>query len=653
MITSKNFRFLLLLCLLMCGRLTTSAQSSFMAVDAIANYGNRVHVIPYLENGWVAFSVDSLKMARYDACGHVKWSLKYWLPADNYGVADIIRTKDDCIAILSRMPRGNIYHYLVTKIDANGAILWSHAFGDSYYSHWPYSLDQDSKGNLMVYGNLGEVAGGIQYNAVSKISLGGTMLFTKLYNQGGVWGGAIVTSDDGVVFRTGDIFMRTDSLGNLLWSDWINVPNASFYYSPIEVADGYIIPGFQSGIGSSLTKIDFNGNPAAQQAQVSSLLYDMPRLCRLKNKPPHLLWTNDLNGDINMAVLNNDLTVQTTKSFDVASTVPLPVAADLTYTDDGQLLVCGTGDNGQALFFIKCDPVFNQSCMNADPALSFTQQSVVSMSSATAVSSYNFIATPESFTSQGLALNPVRNCNRNYSMFLRTDTTVCSGDSVRLENLSTDQFAHYQWSTGDTTAFIYAVAEDDYLLTVSDACGEVSITDTFHLAVNGISSLDLGGDQKACQDSVFLLQAPVCDSCAYLWSDGSTGDSLAVVLSGRYALTVTTNKGCSASDSVNVTFFDCTCEVWYPSAFTPNKDGNNEMFAAVQNCDLATFQIRIFNRWGQEVFESNDVKKSWDGTYNGTAVPPGVYVYMVNYKPVYTPVSTKKVFRTGTVAVIR
>lgn len=78
--------------------------------------------------------------------------------------------------------------------------------------------------------------------------------------------------------------------------------------------------------------------------------------------------------------------------------------------------------------------------------------------------------------------------------------------------------------------------------------------------------------------------------------------------------------------------FDWTT-LWVPNAFTPNGDGKNETFKPKINYDLASdYVFQIFDRYGQKIFETRDVKASWDGNFeNGTPVQPGNYVYHITF----------------------
>lgn len=73
--------------------------------------------------------------------------------------------------------------------------------------------------------------------------------------------------------------------------------------------------------------------------------------------------------------------------------------------------------------------------------------------------------------------------------------------------------------------------------------------------------------------------------------------------------------------------------VYVPNAFSPNGDGNNDEFLAYTSNDkgLVYFELLIFNRWGEKVFESHTINQGWDGTYKGQLQNPDVFVYQVTY----------------------
>jgi gliding motility-associated-like protein len=68
---------------------------------------------------------------------------------------------------------------------------------------------------------------------------------------------------------------------------------------------------------------------------------------------------------------------------------------------------------------------------------------------------------------------------------------------------------------------------------------------------------------------------------------------------------------------------------YMPTAFTPNGDGRNDLFGVHNFRYQRLIEFRIFNRWGQEVFTTNDYKQGWDGTFKGVPQESGVYNYII------------------------
>jgi gliding motility-associated-like protein len=117
-----------------------------------------------------------------------------------------------------------------------------------------------------------------------------------------------------------------------------------------------------------------------------------------------------------------------------------------------------------------------------------------------------------------------------------------------------------------------------------------------------------------------------------------------------YMVTGTDVSGCISTDSVLVTVVP-SYVFFIPNAFTPNNDGNNDNLEVFGNKEAwKQFEVKVFNRWGEKVFESQDPNFKWDGTYQGRSSNPGVFVYLV--KLVYLNNYTDKVY-TGTVTLIR
>lgn len=148
-----------------------------------------------------------------------------------------------------------------------------------------------------------------------------------------------------------------------------------------------------------------------------------------------------------------------------------------------------------------------------------------------------------------------------------------------------------------------------------------------------------------CPPEILIADPGIFDT--YLWSDGSTGESLVLTEAGTYTVTVTNVAGCSAVDSIRVEE-NCFTDVFVPAAFTPDNDQKNEVFLPVAGVVDSLF-FSVYNRFGQEVFTTDQQFTGWDGSFKGSAAPEGVYIWMVRFRG---PDKKLRTYR-GTVLLLR
>ncbi len=212
------------------------------------------------------------------------------------------------------------------------------------------------------------------------------------------------------------------------------------------------------------------------------------------------------------------------------------------------------------------------------------------------------------------------------SPFLPNDTSFCTAFTYTLKPNITGN--SYLWNTGATSADLTVQAPGLYWLEISNnGCkyrDTIIITQTLLLQVN------LGNDQAVCVNKPIQLSAAGTGITSYLWSNGSTAASIDVNMPGSYWVEVKNAAGCLASDTLRTTWGDC--DIYIPSAFSPNGDGKNETFGLINGISSSVFKFYIYNRYGQLVFTTNDPLQKWDGNYKGKPLPNGAYVWMMTYK---------------------
>src|SRR6185295_13238547 len=85
------------------------------------------------------------------------------------------------------------------------------------------------------------------------------------------------------------------------------------------------------------------------------------------------------------------------------------------------------------------------------------------------------------------------------------------------------------------------------------------------------------------------------------------------------------------SDEINVQFENCEC-LFIPNSFTPNDDGLNDPFSSIVRCEISEYNLAIFDRWGEKIFETRSPEISWDGRFRKEYSSTGVYLYELSYK---------------------
>ena len=138
-------------------------------------------------------------------------------------------------------------------------------------------------------------------------------------------------------------------------------------------------------------------------------------------------------------------------------------------------------------------------------------------------------------------------------------------------------------------------------------------------------TVEIMGDTVFCYDPIPLEASGIFSE--YLWSTGSTQKIEEVDNTGIVWLEVTDANGCKAKDSVSVLTF-CPSRFYVPNIFSPNYDGVNDLFQIYPEKEVAQFNLKIFNRWGELVFETQDLEEGWDGTYRGKTVRPDMYMWI-------------------------
>lgn len=208
---------------------------------------------------------------------------------------------------------------------------------------------------------------------------------------------------------------------------------------------------------------------------------------------------------------------------------------------------------------------------------------------------------------------------------LGSDTTLCEGTTTLLNAFINN--AAYIWQDNSTSSTFSVSEQGTYNVSVNkDGC---IAKDTINIGYTLKPRFTLGANQLICTGQPITLRPTIEATWQLLWQDGSTAPSYIVTKAGTYSLQATNTCG-SMTDEV--IFTEGLCNIYIPSAFTPNGDRWNNEFKVSGTALVTQFRLQVFNRYGQLMFETADKNKGWDGLYKTQPAKAGAYVYVLQYK---------------------
>lgn len=253
--------------------------------------------------------------------------------------------------------------------------------------------------------------------------------------------------------------------------------------------------------------------------------------------------------------------------------------------------------------------------------------------------------------------------NPAIELTITPDSTICLGDIINLETTVQGGVGiiSYFWPTVLDEAEnilshvnVRPSSSQVYEVLVSDECGQIDSI-SVDIEVQYVIS-DFSVNFLNDYDVILVaLGADSCLDCTYAWDfgDGSAfvGDSVMHTFDGldqyQIALTVTNSIGCSRT-SYEVVYPEV--QLFIPNSFTPDGDGINDVWAFQAN-GILTFDLKIFNRWGDVIFETKDPTQPWTGDVRSGEyyARDGIYSWILTYSGVDGDAKSK----TGSLTVFR
>ena len=235
--------------------------------------------------------------------------------------------------------------------------------------------------------------------------------------------------------------------------------------------------------------------------------------------------------------------------------------------------------------------------------------------------------------------------NLNTLIFGLSDSSRQFGEPIQVFDL--ENSTEENWSAGE---FQFIAPTTGRYVTFRLKFGIPTIVHLDNFSIKCPTELNLGNDTLYCEVENIMLE-PSGNFEQYTWQDGTTTPTYEVNDVGTYWLEAKRGS-CVLRDTISIGEmpFNCKCNVFTATAFSPNSDGFNDSFGPSIPCPVSLYEFTVFNRWGRKIFQSNSPDQKWMGFSEGNFQPPGVYTYLLTYQFTYQKRPRKKI---GIVTLVR
>jgi len=241
----------------------------------------------------------------------------------------------------------------------------------------------------------------------------------------------------------------------------------------------------------------------------------------------------------------------------------------------------------------------------------------------------------------------IRQTTTNPNLVVTNPGTICSSATIDLQASSITQgsdngLTFTYWKDSNATLGVLnagAVSPGTYYIKATNSIGCITIkpvvVSAFPQAVGRITA---NGSTTPCSGQTILLTAT--DGQTYQWYrdsvliSGATTKTLTVSQNGVYTVVISDGRcPAIASDTVRIQFRNCPTttepKVYVPTGFTPNNNNANDLLRPILHNVSELKYFKVYNRWGQVVFQTNVIGKGWDGKINGLLQPAEPYSWIL------------------------
>ncbi len=214
---------------------------------------------------------------------------------------------------------------------------------------------------------------------------------------------------------------------------------------------------------------------------------------------------------------------------------------------------------------------------------------------------------------------------------------LCFGSSTQL--FVTGGGDQFLWSPTDSLypadvayPYVWCKTNKHYTVVVSDTKCNRDTTLSVDVLINPLPEIIV--DVKDIDCGLPRGQLIAHGAVSYRWqpatglsSDTSAAPIVDVDAATGYIVTGVDANGCADTTSATLKVFEGKGRLFAPDAFTPNTDGKNDKYRVRIPGDIYRYELRIYNRWGQQVYKGLDPNNGWDGIFMGYEAPIGTYYY--------------------------
>jgi gliding motility-associated-like protein len=232
---------------------------------------------------------------------------------------------------------------------------------------------------------------------------------------------------------------------------------------------------------------------------------------------------------------------------------------------------------------------------------------------------------------------------------LGQDTFYCPGESIVIRPDVVNGNWTLLWSDGSTSDSLVVDQAADFWLRTETPEG-CDFQDSIQVSGLTLPRIDLPDSIVHCEGEEYVFEYGFEDADVF-WNGVRTDTFRVVDFTGNLMVEVSNFCGTEV-DVAHISLEECKCDVWVPNAFTPSDDLLNESFVPVTECNLKSYQLEVFNRWGEKVYQSDQWGENWDGRVKGRLVENSYFIWKMEYTARFQG-SIQRFVRSGVVYVLK